>query len=208
MSENPFWYEPARAGRNKTLDILQMIVIVLAALVVLWLFVFIPFEVDGSSMESSFFDRELLITDTIKQHIGGNGIATAIGYNYTRGDVVIFQLPDRPDYIKRVIGIPGDEVMIEDGWMFLNGQRMDEPYLDDRNYGKTPTLGFLEEGVPKPVPEGTYFVVGDNRNGSKDSRHPDIGFVERKYIKGKVILRWWPIDTFGIIGRGKFRLVE
>lgn len=111
-----------------------------------------------------------------------------------RQDVIIFMPPPqahtRDDYIKRVLGLPGDEVEIRDGLLYVNGEAVEELYLAEPmegNYG------------PVVVPEGHLFVLGDNRNNSSDSRA--WGFVPLANVKGKAILRFYPFERFGILGK-------
>ena len=103
-----------------------------------------------------------------------------------RGDVVIFRFPDDPTgktlYVKRVIGVPGDTVQVRDGQVLLNGQVQEEPYIREVTQG---AYG------PYVVPEGCYFMMGDNRNSSLDSRFWENKFVEKDQILGKVVMRYY-----------------
>jgi len=107
-----------------------------------------------------------------------------------RGDIVVFDYPNNPEeeYIKRVIGIPGDTISIYDGAVTLNGDILEEDYID--NF----ILGELEEVL---VPQGNVFVMGDNRNHSSDSRY--WGSLPTEYIVGKAIFVYWPFTEFGVI---------
>ncbi|MCR4907695.1 MAG: signal peptidase I [Lachnospiraceae bacterium] len=103
----------------------------------------------------------------------------------SRGDIVIFRYPDNEKilYIKRVIGMPGDTVEISGGNVFINGEALDEPYLTvetEGNFG------------PYQVPEDHYFMMGDNRNNSADSRYWDNTYLSRDKIVGKALFRYWP----------------
>lgn len=102
-----------------------------------------------------------------------------------RGDIIIFKYPDDEsiNYVKRIIGLPGETVQIEDGEVYVDGEALTEPYLD------TVTLGNYG---PYSVPEDSYFVMGDNRNDSKDSRFWDNTYVEEKKIVAKVKLMYYP----------------
>ncbi|MBD3363386.1 signal peptidase I [Candidatus Dojkabacteria bacterium] len=204
MSKNPFLHDLPKPKKKITkifLDILQFIVILLALVVVCYLFLVIPNQVDGDSMLPNFHDKELLLTNKIIQLIGDKKFMEKYDYNYKRGDVVIFQKPDHPDFIKRVIALPGDKIMIQGGYIYINGQKITEAYLPkDR---QTRTYSFMSEGETKIVPEDQYFLMGDNRNNSKDSRFSDIGFVSREHLKGRVFLRYWPLDSFEVIKTGE-----
>lgn len=114
------------------------------------------------------------------------------------GDVVIFRAPPDPekDYIKRVIGIPDDNILLKDGEVYLNGRLLDEKkYLDPsiKTYGGT----FLKEQEAITVPKESYFVMGDNRLESSDSR--EWGFINLKSIIGQSFFTYWPLNQAGII---------
>jgi signal peptidase I len=109
-------------------------------------------------------------------------------YDIQRGDVIIFSSAEncQKDLIKRVIGLPGDHVKIKDGTVTINGRKLDEPYL------RTPIFHYHEE-KEEWVPPGKYYVLGDNRPDSQDSRV--FHSIDASTIKGKVILRWWPVKS-------------
>lgn len=102
-----------------------------------------------------------------------------------RGDIVIFPWPDNPEvtYVKRVIGLPGETVEIKDGAVYINGEAIEEPYLKEEMVG---------EYGPYVVPEGCYFMLGDNRNSSQDSRRWTNTFLEGEDIMAKVLFRYSP----------------
>ena len=115
-----------------------------------------------------------------------------------RGDIIIFQsnlvneeTGKNKLLIKRVIGLPGDEIMISDGQLYINGEAYEEDYLKD---GYTPAFEIPAEGDTYTVPEGTYFCMGDNRTGSVDSRRTEVGVIQKDTIKGKVIIRLYPFN--------------
>ncbi|MEA5056428.1 signal peptidase I [Anaerotignum propionicum] len=103
-----------------------------------------------------------------------------------RGDVVVFRYPDDPEqktlFVKRIIGMGGDEVQVQNGSVYVNGEALNEPYLEVVTQG---------DFGPYEVPEGSYFMMGDNRNKSLDSRFWDHQFVEKNKILGKVVLRYY-----------------
>jgi len=170
------------------LDIVETVVIALAIFVIIYLFLFQPHQVRGSSMFPNFYDNDYLLTDKISYRLNIP----------KRGDVIIFKAPknEEYDYIKRVVGLPGEKISInENNQVVLNNQIFDEPYLDP----ELKTFGgvFLEVGKTVTVPENQYFVLGDNRNHSSDSR--DWGFVPKENIIGKAWLRYWPPKMMGII---------
>jgi len=110
-----------------------------------------------------------------------------------RGDIVVFKYPEEPekDYIKRVIGLPGDLIEIRDRQVYINGGAIEEPYKVHRN----PQRGLYVEQdnyAPQRVPENALFCMGDNRDNSRDSR--SWGFVPRDHIKGRAFMIWWSYD--------------
>jgi len=141
-------------------------------------------EVEGASMEPTFHTGERVLV---------NRMAYGGFREPQRGDVVVFHAwhsAGEEDYIKRVVGLPGDVVEIRDGGVYLNGSRYDEPYLDQSTQS---TLG------PTVVPEGTYFVLGDNRGNSSDSRL--FGPLPEGKIVGRAWLRYWPPEVAGFVGK-------
>ena len=109
-----------------------------------------------------------------------------------RGDVVVFKFPDEPekDYIKRVIGLPGDTVEVRDRQVYINDEPLDEPYKVHRN---PRGLNIAQDDYPKTrVPEDSLFCMGDNRDNSRDSRA--WGFVPRSYLKGRAFMIWWSYE--------------
>jgi signal peptidase I len=115
-----------------------------------------------------------------------------------RGDVVVFKYPDEPerDFIKRVVGLPGDTVELRNKEVFINGQPLDEPYvhfLEPATEGEVTSFDVRERYGPVTVPVRQYFVMGDNRDNSQDSRY--WGFLPREYIKGRALMIYWSYET-------------
>ena len=181
-------------------DTLRAIVLALAISIILYLFVITPNQVDGDSMSPNFQNGDLVLTNKIIQWFGNTNLGSSVGYNYQQGDVVVFQEPGHADFIKRIVAIGGDRVGVVDGDLVINDSKVEEKYLNP----STRTFGgdFLQDGDTRVVPEGQYFVMGDNRNASQDSRFNKVKFVAREHIKGKVIFRYWPLSQLGIIGTG------
>jgi signal peptidase I len=136
-------------------------------------------RVDGDSMNPTLISGEYVIVNRVSYRLGSP----------QRGDIIVFHFPRDPreEYIKRVIGLPGDQVEINQGQVYVNGQPLDESYLKVKtNYSGT-----------WQVPEGQLFVLGDNRNNSSDSH--DWGTVPMDYVVGKAILVYWPPPEWGLI---------
>jgi signal peptidase I len=116
-----------------------------------------------------------------------------------RGDIVVFKYPDEPerDFIKRVIGLPGDTVELRNKKVYINGQPLDEPYvhfLEPAHENQEVTSFDVRERYgPVQVPEAHYFVMGDNRDNSQDSRY--WGYLPRGYIKGRALMIYWSFDA-------------
>ena len=170
------------------LDILQTLILAAAAFVVVYMFLFRPFEVNGESMYPNLHNHQYLITDIISLKLGDPKL----------GEVVVFKAPNEPDkdFIKRVIGLKGDRVSVQEGKVYLNEKLLDESkYLDAsvKTYGGS----FLKEGQTVTVPQGYFFVLGDNRSYSSDSR--EWGFVPKKNIIGISKFIYWPVNDAGFI---------
>ncbi len=179
------------------LEFIQSIVLALAVFVLFYLFVAQPNEVKGSSMYPNFKDKEYLLTEKISYQFG----------EPKRGDVVIFKAPasepcaaDECEYIKRVIGEPGDRVMVKDGEVYVNGEMLDQSFLPEKVY--TSEGEYMEEGVEKEVPEGEYLCFGDNRPNSRDGR--EFGPISRDLIIGKAFLKYWPLSSVSLIPKVSF----
>ena len=163
------------------------------------------FRVEGPSMEPGLHNGQYLLVnkavyfkldlDRLSKYIpfidGGDNPSRFLFHGPERGDVVVFRYPRDPsrDFIKRVIGVPGDTVEIRDGVVTVNGTVLDEPYING---------GANSDMAVKVVPEGSYFVMGDNRPNSSDSR--SWGFVPEENIIGKAMFSYWPLSEFGGVG--------
>src|SRR3989440_5002782 len=138
------------------------------------------FNIEGMSMEPSLHDKELILVDKWSY----------LFHAPTRGDVIVFVAPPEPsqDYIKRIIAIPGDTITIRDTTVIVDGVKLNETYVDPKRQGNLYAYKTISN---MPVPPGDYFVLGDNRIGSSDSRN--WGFVPRANIIGRAALVYWPL---------------
>lgn len=166
------------------LEMIQVLAVSLAIIIPVRWFLIQPFYVQGASMEPNFFDREYLIIDELSYRFG----------EPERGDVVVFHYPNDPKqfFIKRVIGLPGETVEISDGKIRIynvpnpNGTLLDETvYLDQDFTAASQTVTLKAD---------QYYLLGDNRSSSLDSRF--FGPVSRKYVVGRVWVRGYPVDRW------------
>ncbi len=176
-----------RKEKSLIREILEYVGMIGAVVVIAFLletFIVINARIPSASMENTIMTSD---------RIFGNRLAY-INDDPKRYDIVIFKYPDDESqlFIKRVIGLPGETVEIIDGKVYINNS--DEP-LDDSFCPETPEGDF----GPYVVPEGSYFMLGDNRNHSRDSRYWDNTFVSKDAILGKTIFRYWPITEIGTI---------
>ena len=146
------------------------------------LFVYQPVKVEGCSMEPGLEDQEQIFINKLVYR----------WENIHRDDIIVFRYPRDPhkSFIKRVIGLPGDRVRISYGRLYVNGKQVEESYVplrfeDSRSFPET------------VIPRGSYFVLGDHRSMSNDSR--EFGPVPRSYIYGKAVFGYWPMEKVGVI---------
>ncbi len=173
---------PAKKETNDPLkemkEWIQAIVTAVVLALLIRTFLFEIILVDGSSMLPTLHDADRIFVNKIGYIIGGPH----------HGDVVIFKTPEDPhtNYVKRIIGLPGDRVRIQGGVVYVNNKALTEPYILEPPY---------DDYEEVTVPKGTFFALGDNRNGSKDSRDLHVGFVPVGNLLGKAVLRLWPLDN-------------
>lgn len=154
-------------------------------------FVVQPVRVEGQSMMPKLHDQDRIFVNKfiypLREWIGDKE-------PIKRGDIVVLLYPDDPSksYIKRVVGLPGEEVNVENGRLYINGMQIDEPYLDSEYFSSDSMPGSVH------IKEHHYFVMGDNRRNSSDSRY--WGLVPEKYIYGKAIFRYYPFSPIERVG--------
>lgn len=181
-------------------EIFETLILSAAIFLLLYFFLVRPHQVKGDSMVPNFHDGEYLLTERLMFHI--------LKKPLNRGEVVVFKAPEnnQVDFIKRVLGLPGEKILLEEGKIRIinaenpQGFPLNEDYLS----GGTQTFGkrTIQEGQPFEIPPDNYIVMGDNRERSSDSR--EWGLVPRANIVGKVWLRYWPPNVFGMIRRPEY----
>lgn len=172
--------KPARSGCYRFLvDVLQTLLLSVVLFLVINA-VSARIRVDGTSMEPTLHDGEFIIVNKLAYKIG----------DPQQGDIVVFHFPRDPsqDYIKRIIGISGDKVIIEEGKVYVNGRELVEPYI-----AAPPAYANSQWDIP----EGHLFVLGDNRNNSSDSH--TWGTLPMEYVIGKALFVYWPLEEWGLI---------
>jgi signal peptidase I len=166
-------------------EILRIVILALIIVLPIRFFIFQPFVVKGASMEPNFDQGDYLIIDEISYRFR----------EPKRGEVIVFKFPLNPSqrFIKRIVGLPGETVEIKEGKVIIKSegkvQTLDEKYL--------PSINFDNREYNFTLKENEYFVLGDNRNFSYDSRY--FGPLNKKFIIGRVILRLWPIKNISKI---------
>ncbi len=172
----------ASAPSIGAISLLRDVAISVVLAIVLIVFIYQPVKVEGTSMMPGLTDQERIFINKYTYKLGSGAIS--------RLDLVVFNYPYDPSqsYIKRVVGLPGDTIRIVDGTVFVNGKKLDEPYVppeyqDHRSFDT------------RVVPAGQYYVLGDHRSSSNDSRV--WGFVARNEIYGKAVFIYWPPNKIG-----------
>ena len=186
---------PAKGGRSGlgwAVEIIETVVLTLVIFFVIQNFVAQPFQVQGPSMETTFLDGQYVLVDRLSHNWSP----------YARGQVIVFHPPDGfgergYPFIKRIIGVAGDTVAIRDGKVFVNGAAISEPYTFRDDTGANEPTEPLTETTSWTVPAGDVFVMGDHRQASEDGRA--FGPIPESSIIGRVLLRYWPLSSFGII---------
>lgn len=178
--DHDFSTRPAKSGCFRFLvDVLETLVFSLVLFLAINA-VSARARVDGSSMEPTLHNGELVIVNKLAYKLGEPEL----------GDIIVFHFPRDPsqEYIKRVIGVPGDQVLIEAGKVYVNSKEIVEPYI-----AAPPAYATAKWDVP----EGHLFVLGDNRNNSSDSH--SWGTVPIEYVVGKALFVYWPLEEWGTI---------
>lgn len=185
-SRQGLWSEGVKLVRD--------IFLIIVVFILFGVFFVQPVVVEGTSMLPQLHDGERLLVNKLVYY----KIQSVSWGHIERGDIVVFWFPNDPDksYVKRVIGLPGEIVEIRNGKVFVDGKQLDEQYLD-ADYNQT-----LPSAPAKKVDEHHYFVMGDNRDNSSDSRY--WGLVPEKYIYGKAFFRYWKPSSIGFLEHGEY----
>ncbi len=179
--------EPGPSFGARVIEFIQTLVIFLAIGTAIYLFIAQPHRVSGQSMYPTLENGDYILTNKIGYTLG----------EPQRRQIIVFREPrdESLDFIKRIIGVPGDRLKIQYGKIYLNGSLLNESYLDS-NVTTLPA-SFLREGQEIIIPDDRYLVLGDNRLASSDSR--EWGFITRDEIIGQAFFRYWPLYSIGLI---------
>ncbi|TKI53630.1 signal peptidase I [Lysinibacillus mangiferihumi] len=184
-----------KSKKKELLDWIKSIAVAFVFVIAMRTFIFSPILVDGASMMPTYEDGDRVIVNKISKQIFG----------IERFDVIVFEAPTGENYIKRVLGLPGDHVAYENDILYINGESVKEPYLDLYKEqlldNGTLTQDLTLESLTgyTEIPEGYLFVLGDNRRFSSDTRDPKVGLVPLEKVLGKANVRFYPFDSVGIV---------
>ena len=178
--------EKSRGIAGEILSFLLYVVVVVGITFLIIHYVGQRTYVSGSSMENTLSDGDNLIVDKITYRFS----------DPKRYDIIVFpyQYEENVYYIKRIIGLPGETVQVKDGYVYINGEK-----LESDIYGKEVMQSAGIAAEPITLGDDEYFVLGDNRNNSSDSRDPSVGILKRKDLLGRAWVRIYPFDKVGVI---------
>ncbi|HKP68570.1 MAG TPA: signal peptidase I [Pyrinomonadaceae bacterium] len=179
---------------TESLRLVRDIFLIIIVFVLFGVFAVQPVVVEGTSMLPQLNDGERLLVNKLVYY----KIQSVRWGHLERGDIVVFWFPKEPDksYVKRIIGLPGEMVEVRNGRVFINSQELKEDYLDIEHNKVLPSF------PAKQVEQHYYFVMGDNRDNSSDSRY--WGLVPEKYIYGKAFFRYWGPSSMGFLNHGEY----
>lgn len=181
--------------KNELIEWVKAIGIALVLAFGIRYFLFTPIVVDGESMMPTFEDGDKVVVNKIVPKLA----------DYQRFDVIVFRATEEENYIKRIIGLSGDRIAYEDDFLYINGERYEEPYLEAFKTDLLDTGTLTEDFTladylnEETVPEGYFFVMGDNRRHSTDSRDPRVGFVSIEKVLGTADVIFYPVDHMKLI---------
>lgn len=168
-------------------DWLKAFIIALILALIIRSFFFSPIIVDGPSMQPTLYDRDQMIVNKFIYHFK----------DPERFDIVIFHASEDKDFIKRVIGLPGEHVMVKDNVLYIDGEEVEQPFLEGHDIVTNDFTLEMLPGGHEVIPEGYVLVLGDNRSNSTDSR--SLGLVKIDQIVGKTNLIYWPLHRIQIV---------
>jgi len=183
---------------SESLRLVRDIFLIIVVFILFGVFAVQPVVVEGTSMLPQLNDGERLLVNKLVYY----KIQSVSWGHLERGDIVVFWFPKEPDksYVKRIIGLPGEVVEVRNGKVIIDGQELNEDYLDTEHNQSLPTF------PAKRVDDHFYFVMGDNRDNSSDSRY--WGLVPEKYIYGKAFFRYWKPSNMGFLEHGAYDINE
>lgn len=186
----------AEKKKSEWLEWLKSLAIAILLAFIVKTFLFAPIVVDGPSMQPNLQDGDHMIVNKINYKIN----------QPERFDIVVFHATEQKDYIKRVIGLPGETVELEDDILYIDGEPVDETFLTDEKSqltdGQVYTMGFSMDDIPggsMVIPEDQILVLGDNRSNSTDSRM--LGFISSDQLVGNAVFIYWPFNRFGLANK-------
>jgi signal peptidase I len=190
--------ESRRGLYFESLRLVRDIILIIAVFILFAVFVAQPVVVEGTSMLPQLHDGERLLVNKLVYY----KIQSVDWGHLKRGDIIVFWYPKDPEksYVKRIIALPGETVEVRSGKILIDGHVLNEPYLDTQHNQSLPSF------PPKTVEEHYYFVMGDNRDNSSDSRY--WGLVPEKYIYGKAFFRYWKPSNIGFLEHGEYNIQE
>ncbi|MDR2898911.1 MAG: signal peptidase I [Clostridiales bacterium] len=173
---------------EKMRNLAEWVIAIVFAVIVYWFlsnYVYSSAEISGPSMNPTLEHGERVIVNRMAYWFSAP----------KRNDIIAFPYPTDPtdNYVKRVLGLPGDEIDIFHGKVYINGEELNDSFSPEEMMPSGDVV------FPIIVGEGEYFVLGDNRDSSKDSRYSTVGCIKKENVIGKVSLRFWPIDRVGFV---------
>lgn len=175
---------------HATLDFVEILMIVSAVFALVYVFIGQLLEVEGNSMYPTYLTKERIIAEKVSLKFK----------EIHRGEVIIFQQPllsEKHLLIKRVVGLPGETFRISDGFVYINGEKLSEPYLSNNIVTNSRINDRIVENVDYKINENFYILLGDNREESTDSRY--FGQVSKEFIVGRALLVYSPLNRIRIV---------